>query len=310
AALALAQPARPRSRARLPVAGCRAGARRVSDPARPALAALADRLGVFGGYHDIQGTWRPTSDPTREALCTSMGFGCDSEAEASRRLAELAAEAAAQVVAPLQVFRLLPDRVPALRVRAPAAAAPVAAELELVSEGGAPAKAEVTLPAGDGHVWSELALPAPLEPGAHELRLSFGGRSHRQLLIAAPATAWRADETLAARRALGVWTNLYTVRRRSNAGFGDTRDLAPLCDALGALGVDFVAVNPLHAIGNRGNAISPYSPVSRVFGNPLYIDFEAVPEFAIAEKARAVAAALPLARLRGAQALDHAEVAA
>ena len=282
----------------------------MSDPARPALAALADRLGVFGGYHDILGTWRATGDATREALCAAMGFACDSEAEAGQRLEELDAEAAAQVVAPLQVFRLLPDRVPSLRVRAPAAAAPVAAELELMAESGARTRAERSLPAGDGSAWSELALPAPIEPGAHELRLSFGGRSFAQLLIAAPATAWSADEALGARRALGVWTNLYTVRSRSNAGFGDTGDLARLCESFAELGVDFVALNPLHAIGNRGNAIGPYSPVSRVFGNPLYIAFEAVPEFASAEKARAVAAALPLARLRGAEALDHAEVAA
>ena len=282
----------------------------MSDSARPALAALADRLGVFGGYHDIQGSWRTTSDATREALCAAMGFACASEVDAGRRLAELDAETAAQVVAPLQVFRLLPDRTPMLRVRAPVATAPVAAELELVPESGSRARAEFALPPGDGGAWSEFALPVPVEPGAHELRLSFGGRSFAQLLIAAPATAWRADEALGARRALGVWTNLYTVRSRSIAGFGDTGVLARLCEALGGLGVDFVALNPLHALGNRGHSIAPYSPVSRVYGNPLYIDFEAVPEFAGAEKARAVAAALPLARLRGAPVLDHAEVAA
>jgi 4-alpha-glucanotransferase len=83
-----------------------------------------------------------------------------------------------------------------------------------------------------------------------------------------------------------------------------------MADALGELGVDFVALTPLHALRNRGHAIAPYSPVSRVFGNPLYIDFEAVPEFASAERARGVAAQLPLARFRGADTLDHNELAA
>jgi 4-alpha-glucanotransferase len=277
----------------------------MSDPARPALAALADRLGVFAGYHDIQGTPRPTSDATREALCTAMGFACASEAEASQRLAELDAEAAMQIVAPVQVFRALPDRATTLRVRAPASAAPVTAELQLAG-----ARSEVTLPAGDGLAWTELALPAPLEPGAHPVRLSLGGRAVEQLLIVAPATAYRADEALGARRALGVWTNLYTVRSRTNAGFGDFGDLARLANGLGELGVDFVALNPLHAILNRGHGIAPYSPISRVFGNPMYIELEAVPEFASAEKARAVAAQLPLARFRSADVLDHAELAA
>ena len=282
----------------------------MSDPARPALAALADRLGVYAGYHDIQGTHRPTSDPTREALCTAMGFACASEAEASQRLAELDAEAAAEIVAPVQVFRAGPERAPTLRVRAPASGAPVAGELVLRLDGGGEARSEVSLPAGDGRAWTEVALPVPLEPGAHEVRLSLAGRTAAQLLIAAPATAYRADEALGGRRALGVWTNLYTVRSSTNAGSGDFSDLARLADALGELGVDFVALNPLHALLNRGHGIAPYSPISRVFGNLLYIDFEAVPAFASSERARAVAAQLPLARFRGADSLDHAELAA
>jgi hypothetical protein len=179
----------------------------MSDPARPALVALADRLGVFAGYHDIQGTHRPTSDATREALCTAMGFACASEAEASQRLAELDADAAAQVVAPVQIFRALPDRAPSLRVRMPPSATATAGELQVAG-----ARSEVTLPASDGVAWVELPLPAALEPGVHELRLAFAGRSVAQLLIAAPATAYRADEALGARKALGIWTNSTPVR--------------------------------------------------------------------------------------------------
>ncbi|HKC50472.1 MAG TPA: 4-alpha-glucanotransferase, partial [Myxococcota bacterium] len=111
-------------------------------------------------------------------------------------------------------------------------------------------------------------------------------------------------------RALGVWTNLYTVRSRVNWGFGDFSDLARMAEWLAPLGVDFVAVNPLHALANRGDAIAPYSPLSRIFMNPLYLDVEAVPEFAHATRARAVAAQLPLARLRGARELDHAAILA
>jgi 4-alpha-glucanotransferase len=46
----------------------------------------------------------------------------------------------------------------------------------------------------------------------------------------------------------------------------NTHDFSLLCGyAMGNFykekhGVDFVALNPLHALGNRGHAIAPYSP--------------------------------------------------
>lgn len=273
----------------------------MSQSARPALVRLADRLGVFADYHDIGGTRRVTSDSTRESLCAAMGFPCASEAEAEARLAELAAADAEHWLEPVRVLRETPGTAQTLRVRADADGE---AQVEIAAESGARSRVTVAVKAG------ELALPAPLEPGAHELTVELDGRSASQLLIVAPRTAWRADERLGDSRALGVWTNLYTVRSRVNWGFGDLSDLARMSEWLAPLGVDFVAVNPLHALANRGDAIAPYSPVSRVFMNPLYLDVEAVPEFSHAQRARSVAAQLPLERLRGARELDHAAVLA
>ncbi|HTO07141.1 MAG TPA: 4-alpha-glucanotransferase [Myxococcota bacterium] len=272
----------------------------MTDSARPALARLADRLGVFASYHDIAGTYRPTSDATREALCSAMGYACASEAEAEARLAELAAHEAEHWLDPVAVLREEPGAPLRLRLRAPDGEA----QLELARESGGVTRSAVTVSGG------QLALPADLGPGVHELQLEFPERKASQLLIVAPRTAWRADEALGEDRALGVWTNLYTLRSRVNWGFGDFSDLARLAEWLAPLGVDFVAVNPLHALANRGDAIAPYSPVSRVFMNPLYLDVEAVPELAHAERARAMAAQQPLARLRGARELDHPAILA
>ncbi|MFI5316353.1 MAG: 4-alpha-glucanotransferase [Myxococcota bacterium] len=272
----------------------------MSDSPRPALGRLAERLGVFARYHDIAGTERATSDATREALCAAMGFACASEAEAEARLAELAAREAEQWLDPVRVLRAQPGAPPTLRARVPDAEA----ALEIARESGERTRQTVSIRGG------ELALPADLEAGVHELRVELAGSSARQILIVAPRTAWRADEALGAARALGVWTNLYTVRSRVNWGFGDLSDLARMAGWLGGLGADFVAVNPLHALANRGDAIAPYSPLSRFFLNPLYLDVESVPEFADAPIARAVAAQQPLARLRAARELDHAAVLA
>ena len=273
----------------------------MSQSARPALGRLADRLGVFAGYHDIAGTHRPTSDATREALCAAMGFACSSESEAETRLAELAAADAEHWLEPVRVFRETPGTAPKLGVRG---VPDGEAQVEISAESGERWKVTARVAGG------ELFLPAELGPGAHELRVELAGRAATQLLIVAPRSAWRADESLGAGRALGVWTNLYTVRSRLNWGFGDLSDLARMAEWLAPLGADFVAVNPLHALANRGDAIAPYSPLSRIFMNPLYLDVEAVPELAHATRARSVAAQLPLERLRGARELDHAAVLA
>jgi 4-alpha-glucanotransferase len=270
----------------------------MTDSARPALQRLSDKLGIYSSYHDIAGTFRPTSDATREALCAAMGHACASEAEAEASAAALEAQEAEQWLPPVAVLRTRGERlVGSVRLE------DGEYDAELSGGGIRPLafKAKVTRGA--------LELAA-LEPGEYELTIRPHGRVATQTLVVAPETCWRVDEALGDARALGVWTNLYTLRSRVNWGFGDFSDLARLADWLAPRGIDFVAVNPLHALANRGDAIAPYSPVSRIFMNPLYLDVEALPELAWAERARAMAAQQPLARLRSARALDHAAILA
>jgi 4-alpha-glucanotransferase len=116
------------------------------------------------------------------------------------------------------------------------------------------------------------------------------------------------------RNVMGIVANLYAMRRESDWGVGDLSTLMLLVEWAAARGAAFVGVNPLHALFNRGIEISPYSPVSRLFRNHIYIDVESVPEWAHSETARALPESRSLKKtlrdLRGMQYVDYDRVIA
>jgi 4-alpha-glucanotransferase len=73
---------------------------------------------------------------------------------------------------------------------------------------------------------------------------------------------------------------LYGVRSSRNWGHGDFTDLANLLRIVAKLGGSGIGLNPLHALFyDTPGTGSPYSPSSRYFLNPLYVDVEAIAEF-------------------------------
>ncbi len=101
-------------------------------------------------------------------------------------------------------------------------------------------------------------------------------------------------------RTWGFGLNLYALRSKRNWGVGDFGDLRALVRVAAGAGADVVGVNPLHALHYVDpEAASPYSPTSRYFRNPLYIDVEAVAEFSLpapqAERLRERVASEPFA---------------
>ena len=87
-------------------------------------------------------------------------------------------------------------------------------------------------------------------------------------------------------QAWGLSVNLYAVRSAMNWGAGDLGDLKGIVTWIAGLGGGFVGINPLHAIPNsRPCGISPYSPISRLYRNFIYLDMNAVADAAGSEEA-------------------------
>jgi 4-alpha-glucanotransferase len=146
------------------------------------------------------------------------------------------------------------------------------------------------------------ALPPDLPSGYHELRPRAGGAGLR--LIVTPGPCYLPESL----RAWGWAVQLYALHSETSWGIGDLGDLARLASwSAGALGAGLLLVNPLGAAApTLPQAVSPYSPSSRRFLNPLYLAVEAVPGAReatsalepLAVSARALSGATPIDRDR------------
>ena len=242
--------------------------------AQSALHRLAERAGILPEYHDITGNLCRTTDDTRRALLDALRIDASSDVAADDALAALDDAKAEELIAAVQVVRITDDHVRLLSVKGH-------------PTNDAEWRVEITLETGDlltlegQGVHHAIHLP-DLPLGYHHLRLSIveKGESHsaEQLRIVVPPRCVSPSEVLAGGNAFGLIANLYTVRSESNWGIGDFSDLGELARWGASIGAEFVGVNPLHVLLNRGHDVSPYSPVSRLFRNPIYIDVTRVPE--------------------------------
>jgi 4-alpha-glucanotransferase len=271
-----------------------AGVRAGSEPLRQ----LARRLGIIDAYVDQTGReTRRTSDETRRALLAAMGFEVATDADAAEALAELRADARREHIERAHVVtvnELARDR---LAVRPPASRAGDGRwHMQIELESGQQIQSEGRW---SGRRGFGIAMPAELPLGYHTVRLELraGRREWRdeQVLIVVPPACVPPDDVIGPDRAFGITVNLYTVRSASNWGIGDFTDLAELAEWAAGAGADFVGLNPLHAILDRGTDVSPYSPISRLFRNPIYVDVTKVPELPGAPAVRAGLAATELA---------------
>ncbi len=287
------------------------------------LLALAGEHGIEPGYHDIWGNWHHTSPDALRAVLRSMGCAAGNAGEVEASLQAAHRERQRQVLRPVIVRSI--DTAEPLRIRLGEAQCRQRLQWRIALEHGDVQHHGLDLRSVDpveqasidGCEHLSFDVPAPPVPcGYHRLALLHDADVLAEsTLIVTPSRCYWPQAIQGESRVWGPSVQLYSVRSERNWGMGDFSDLRLIMEQWSARGADVVALNPLHALFPHNPAhASPYSPSSRLFLNPLYIDPERIDDFRESEEARAVVASPEFQAiaqgLRSAELIDYPGVAA
>ena len=245
-----------------------------ADPIRR----LARAYGLLTEYVDAGQTRR---EADREALLAVLGLlgaplARDGAADAADAVRARRAERARRPLPRTLVSWLGEPTV--LVVRLPVAATPpFRLELRLEGErdarvvelrdrdaiGGARIEAD-----GETFVERRYRIALDLPAGYHGLRLE--GDERESLLLAAPVRVHAGAAAIEQNRAWGVFMPVHAMRRTGAAKpIGDLDDLAALADWVAERGGHVVATLPM--LAGSPDEPSPYSPISRLFWNEVFL---------------------------------------
>ena len=292
--------------------------------AREALERLGRLHEITPDYYDIWGQRHEVPDASLRTLLAALGVraGTPQEVEDAIRAAE--SERWRAVLPPAIVVR--EEAAPwKLRLNLTTVQANSPLTWRLTEENGGrregvfhPASIDVAESAeldGERFVGRDFTLPVAASCGYHRLAiLQDGAALGEASFIVVPDRCFRPEAVENEGRVWGAAVQLYAVRSACNWGMGDFTDLGTLLAQWGARGAGVVGVNPLHALfPHNPEHASPYSPSSRCFVNVLYLDVEAVSDFAECEEVNTLVRAAEfqarLKALRDTDLVDYAGVA-
>ncbi len=123
-----------------------------------------------------------------------------------------------------------------------------------------------------------VRITSPVKIGYYDIELSVKGKKFKTILAVAPIRCY--EPPAMERKLWGFAVQLYSVKSNRNWGVGDFTDLENIVRICGRTGASVIGLNPLNVLmHNFPENASPYSSISRLFLNPIYIDVERVPEF-------------------------------
>ncbi len=290
----------------------------------PALSELADYCGIEPGYHDIWGVWREAGPDTVRELLAAMGVALDRPGGAQQVLEERIRDEWSKAIPDTVVLRRS-ALAQGLTLTLPAKVGATTIGWRIAGEDGSRQEGSANvreLPVAEerqvgGTRRRAVRVPLPSIPtGYHHIEVAGDGRPLGQAtLIVAPERCFLPETASRGARFWGVVLQLYGLRSERNWGIGDFGDLAEAGAQWAGLGAAFVGVNPLHALYlSIPDHASPYSPSSRLFLNPLYLNVEAMDDYADCAAARELVASQSFEAtttgLRSTSMVDYDRVAA
>jgi 4-alpha-glucanotransferase len=243
---------------------------------RRRLARLAEAYGVQTAYVDALGQRRRAAPEALLAVLRELGAPVARVADADAALEARLRARWQRVVEPVCVAWA--GRPATLAVQAPEGA-PERVRIELRTEAGEETAYDAPLTGralaegeAGGRRYRRVAVPLPagLAPGVHRLAATLGARRDEALLVCAP---YKLFGSAAGPRRWAVFAPLYALHSAAHPGGGTFTELGALLRWVRAQGGMAVQTLPLLAAFLRTPLdVSPYSPVSRLFWNELYVD--------------------------------------
>jgi 4-alpha-glucanotransferase len=256
----------------------------------------AESTGINPGFWDIFGHYHATSESSKRSILEAKGIDASSPESLQRAIARRDRQLWERLVPVVSVVS--ESAPPEIAICSPAEYTGECAHLTIHREDGRTLHSEIPLrdlpQSGsvdmDGRTWigRRAPLPEPLPLGYHRVTARVGGMESSSHYIVTPDRAYTPEHLGQGGRLVGASISVYGLRSARNWGCGDFTDLLSAIDwAVDELQAGFLGVNPLHAIHNRRPFnTSPYLPNCSYFQNFIYLDVEAVEDFARSRRAQ------------------------
>lgn len=284
---------------------------------------LAVLAGLQDSYVHAQGHTEVIGLDKQQAILQAMGYDLSSDEAIQHQINQLSEQRWFEVIAPVNVSQQ--DQPIILRIQQLQQHAVSDWQWQIITEEQQQLSGSLNIAARDisvrqptscGDVLSaEMTLDISLPLGYHQLLLSNGSEQYSQQLIITPQRCFQLHDKAVLHKTFGPAIQLYAVRSERNWGLGDFADLQQMIAPLATQGVDFIGLNPLHALyPELPQDCSPYSPNSRLWLNTQYVALEYTEEYQHCEAAQKLVSSenfqQQLQQLRSCSDVDYIGVAA